>query len=64
MLTKSQLKQLQEALLSAFPSADELRMMVRLELDANLDAVAGGDNLSVVVFKLVMCCLLYTSRCV
>ncbi len=54
MLTKSQLKQLQEALLSAFPSADELRMMVRLELDANLDAVAGGDNLSVVVFKLVM----------
>lgn len=53
MLSGSQLKQLQEALLSAFPSHDELRMMVRLELDANLDAVAGGDNLRVVVFKLV-----------
>ena len=53
MLSGSQLKQLQEALLSAFSTHDELRMMVRLELDANLDAVAGGDNLRVVVFKLV-----------
>ena len=28
-------------------------MFVRLELNENLDAIAGGENLRVVVFKLV-----------
>ncbi|HQY90117.1 MAG: effector-associated domain EAD1-containing protein [Caldilinea sp.] len=53
MLSDAQHKQLLEALLSALPSKDKLRMMVKLELDANLDEVAGGETLSVVAFKLV-----------
>ena len=36
-----------------FPNNDELAMIVRLELNENLDAIAGGENLRVMVFKLV-----------
>ncbi|MFO7633731.1 MAG: SUMF1/EgtB/PvdO family nonheme iron enzyme [Caldilinea sp.] len=53
MLSNAQNKQLLEALLSAFPSRDELRMMVKLELDVNLEEVAGGDRLRIVTFNLV-----------
>ncbi len=52
-LTGSQLKQLRDALLSAFPSAEELAMMVRDALDVNLAHVAGGSNLSLVTFSLI-----------
>lgn len=34
-----------EALLAAYPSQELLRQMVRIELDLNLDAIAGGSNL-------------------
>ena len=54
MLSGQQIGQVQEALLSGFRSHDELAMMVQLELNKNLNAIAGGENLSVVVFKLVM----------
>ena len=53
MLTGSQVKQIREALLSAFPARDLLAMMVREELDVALNAIAGGDNLNVLVFHLV-----------
>jgi tetratricopeptide (TPR) repeat protein len=52
-LTGSELAALQEALLSAFPSIDDLRQMVRLQLDEHLDHIAGGQNLSNVVFHLI-----------
>jgi serine/threonine-protein kinase len=52
-LTGKQLQQIQEALLDAYGSVDELRMLVRLELDENLNVIAGGDNLRVVTFNLL-----------
>lgn len=52
-LTGEQYKQLQSALVSAFPNLDALRQMVRLQLDKNLDALAGGDTLNQVVFRLI-----------
>jgi sulfatase modifying factor 1 len=54
MLTGPQIEQLQEALLDAFASRDTLRMLARIELEQNLDAIAGGDNLRVLVFNLIM----------
>lgn len=53
MLTGRQIEQAQNALLEAFPSRDALRMLARIELDENLDAIAGGDNLRVIAFNLV-----------
>lgn len=46
------IQELQDALLSAF-SADELTRVVRINLDENLDAIAGDDNLSQIVFELI-----------
>lgn len=53
MLTGRQIEQAQNALLEAFPSRDALRMLTRIELNENLDAIAGGDNLRVIAFNLV-----------
>ncbi len=52
-LSGQQVHQIQEALLSAFRTKDQLSIMVRVQLDANLDAIAGGESLRVVVFNLV-----------
>lgn len=52
-LTGKQFKQIQEALLSAYPSQELLRQMMRVEMEENLDAVAGGPNLSAQVFSLI-----------
>ena len=51
-LTGKQLKQLHDALLGAFSLAD-LQQMVTFELNENLDAIAGGGNLSQTVFNLI-----------
>jgi hypothetical protein len=51
-LTGRQIGQIRDALLSAY-TKDSLAEMVRIELDARLDAVAGGDSLHAVVFNLV-----------
>jgi hypothetical protein len=51
-LNGAQFGQLQQALLEAFTGAT-LRQMVRVELDQNLEAIAGGENLGVVVFNLI-----------
>lgn len=52
-LSGRQIERIHEALLDAFASRDALRMLVRIELEQNLDAIAGGENLRVVVFNLV-----------
>lgn len=52
-LSGRQVEQIHEALLDAFASRDALRMLVRIELEEDLEAIAGGDNLRVVVFNLV-----------
>ncbi|MEZ4710850.1 MAG: toll/interleukin-1 receptor domain-containing protein [Caldilineaceae bacterium] len=52
-LSGAEYKQLQEALLAAFPTQDELEEMVSLELEENLNAIAGGRNLRAVVFNLI-----------
>ena len=52
-LTGEQYKQLQNALVSAFPNLDAFRQMVRIQLDKNLDALAGNDTLNQVVFRLI-----------
>ncbi len=52
-LTGPQIAHLLEALLAAYPRRDDLRMMVRVELGENLDAIAGGDNLRAVTFSLI-----------
>lgn len=52
-LSNEQSQQLSKALLSAFPSENELRMMVEYKLDRNLDAIAGGSNLTERIFYLI-----------
>jgi hypothetical protein len=52
-LTGAQIAQLRDALLAAYPRRDDLRMMVRVELGENLDAIAGGDTLRAVAFGLI-----------
>jgi 5'-methylthioadenosine/S-adenosylhomocysteine nucleosidase len=48
-----QLRQLSEALLSAFPMRSALAQMVLIGLDKNLDAIAGEGSLTSVVFELI-----------
>ena len=52
-LTGSQFQQLQQALLSAFPTYPALKQMVQFDLDQNLDAIAGTGSLTAVVFQLI-----------
>ncbi len=52
-LRGAQILQFQEALLSAYDGAG-LAQMVRIRLDEDLAAVAGGGNLSEVVFNLIL----------
>jgi hypothetical protein len=51
-LDSRQLTQLHQALLHSFDRA-ALRMMVRLQLNEDLDAVAGDDDLTTMVFDLI-----------
>ncbi|MFO0759755.1 MAG: effector-associated domain EAD1-containing protein [Byssovorax sp.] len=46
-------RQLQDALLSAFPSRSALEQMVRFQLDKNLAVIASGGNLATTVFELI-----------
>src|SRR5438034_4441879 len=52
-LTGPQVKQLRDALISAFPTYEPLDEMVRIGLNENLSAVAGEGNLREVVFALI-----------
>ena len=51
-LTGKQLQDICSALIDAYQSLDDLRIMVRFELNEKLEAIASGDNLRVVVFNL------------
>ncbi len=46
-------ERLSEAIISAYPSKTKLKMMVSYQLDKNLDAIAGGDDLTEIVFSLI-----------
>ncbi|OLT57873.1 SUMF1/EgtB/PvdO family nonheme iron enzyme [Moorena bouillonii] len=50
------LKQINEALCSAFPDKTELEMMVRYALNINLNEVASGGNLKEIVDRLIIHC--------
>ncbi len=52
-LNSQEYKDLQTALLSAFPNKTTLRQMVRFQLDENLDAIVGGETLEAVIFNLI-----------
>lgn len=52
-LTGYQYRQLTDALLDAFPRRDKLEQMVRFRLDKNLTAIALGNDLTEIVFKLI-----------
>lgn len=52
-LSGQQRRKLQEALIDAFREKSSLEQMLSFELDKNLDAIAGGGNLEVVVFNLI-----------
>ncbi len=51
-LTGRQLQDICSALIDAYQSPDDLRIMVRFELNEKLEAIASGDNLRVVIFNL------------
>jgi hypothetical protein len=52
-LSGSQVSRLQEALLQAFPSIPALRELVRLQLNEDLDRIAGGTNTAETVLNLI-----------
>ncbi|MUG99208.1 hypothetical protein F7734_45725 [Scytonema sp. UIC 10036] len=52
-LSGQQWKQLQEALLDAFPNKSSLEQMLLFGLDKNLDAIAEGGSLENIVFNLI-----------
>jgi tetratricopeptide (TPR) repeat protein len=52
-LSGQQRKELQDALIDAFPDTTSLERMLAYELDKNLTAIAGVGNLQDIVFKLI-----------
>jgi Effector-associated domain 1 len=53
MLTGQQRKQLNDAIVSAFPTKSALEQMLSFKLNMSLNEIAGGDNLRDIVFKLI-----------
>ena len=52
-LTGQQVQQIRDALLAAYSSKASLKMLVRVRMDENLEEVADGEDLRVLVFNLV-----------
>lgn len=52
-LSGKQFQTLQDALLSAFQSRADLEQLTLFQLEENLNHIAGGDNLSSIVFNLI-----------
>jgi V8-like Glu-specific endopeptidase len=52
-LSGTELKKLVNAITSAYPTKEDLAMMIQFELGENLEAIAGGGNLTQLVFNLV-----------
>ncbi|BAZ18658.1 hypothetical protein NIES4071_105430 (plasmid) [Calothrix sp. NIES-4071] len=53
ILSGQKRKKLQQALISAFPTQESLKMMLSYELEKNLDAIVRKDNLSITIFYLI-----------
>ncbi|MDF5726355.1 MAG: effector-associated domain EAD1-containing protein, partial [Rhizonema sp. PD37] len=53
MISGQQRKQLQDALIDAFPTKTLLEQMLSFELNRNLDEIAGGSNLQEIIFNLI-----------
>lgn len=52
-LQGKELKALMDALVDAFPRPDDLRVLVRVGLDENLDVLVGAGGLQTMVFELI-----------
>lgn len=52
-LSGQQRRQLNDALIRAFPKKSSLEQMLSFELDKNLAVIAGGDALGAIVFRLI-----------
>ncbi|KST64957.1 VMAP-C domain-containing protein [Mastigocoleus testarum] len=52
-LSGQEIGRLRDAIISAFPDKPSLEMMVAIELDENLDEIAGGNNFKAIVFNLI-----------
>jgi formylglycine-generating enzyme required for sulfatase activity len=52
-LNQQQITLCRQALVDAFASHDELEMMLRIQMDEDLGAVAQGDNRTMLAFKLI-----------
>ncbi len=52
-LSGRQRKELQEALVSAFPNKTDLEQMLSFELEKDLNYITGGDNLKEIMFQLI-----------
>ncbi len=52
-LSKDDFKNLLAKILESYPDITDLEMLVRLELEENLDTIAGGNNNKQKVFKLI-----------
>ncbi len=52
-LSGAELKKLVNAIISAYPSKEDLAMMIQFELSENLEAIASGNNLTQLVFNLI-----------
>jgi DNA-binding Xre family transcriptional regulator len=52
-LSGQQYKQLQDALIAAFPTKFQLEQMLLFELEKKLDSIANGTNLQEIVFHLI-----------
>ncbi len=52
-LSGSEVRKLVNAIISAYPTKEDLAMMVQFELEENLEAIAGGGNLTQLVFNLI-----------
>ncbi|MEX6779368.1 effector-associated domain EAD1-containing protein [Limnospira fusiformis] len=52
-LSGAEIRKLVNAIISAYPTKEDLAMMVRIELEENLNAIAGGNNLNQLVFSLI-----------
>jgi vWA-MoxR associated protein C-terminal domain/vWA-MoxR associated protein middle region (VMAP-M) 1/Effector-associated domain 1 len=52
-LSGNEQEKLIKAIVSAYPNKNDLEMMVRFQLEENLDAIAGGENVTDIVFNLL-----------
>ncbi|MFN9559326.1 MAG: effector-associated domain EAD1-containing protein, partial [Dolichospermum sp.] len=52
-LSGTELRKLVNAIISAYPTKEDLAMMIQFELGENLEAIAGGATLTQLVFNLI-----------